>query len=104
MSPKVKPHWPTVFDQFRKSGLTKADFCRTHKISLSSFSYYSKLHSQEHQLVPVVHSSSSFISVRDKQEVRVKINDSLTLSFDSFPDATWLSSFVKSLGDDHARS
>jgi hypothetical protein len=61
MRPKVKPHWPTVFDQFRKSGLTKADFCRTHKISLSSISYYSKLHSQEHQLVPVVQSSSSFI-------------------------------------------
>ena len=104
MNPKVKPNWPAVFDHFRKSGLSKADFCRTHKISLSSFSYQSKLHAREQQFLPVVHNSSSFISVREKQEFKLKINDSLTLSFDSLPDATWLSSFVKSLGGDHARS
>jgi hypothetical protein len=104
MNPKVKPNWRAVFDQFRNSGLSKADFCRTHKISLSSFSYYSKLHSQEQQLLPVLQSSSSFISVRDKQEFRLKINDSLTLSFDSLPDATWPSNFVKSLGGANARS
>ena len=105
MNPKVKPHWPSVLDHFRKSGLSRAEFCRTHKLSCSSFAYQAKLHGSK-ALVPVSQASplSSFISVRERSEFKLKINDSFTLSFDSLPDATWLSTFVKSLGGEHARS
>ena len=101
MTPKVKPHWPSVIDQFRKSGLSRAEFCRIHKLSPSSFAYQAKI--CEVQVPPsalkVKGPSASFISVRERgPEFKLKINDSLILSFDSLPEASWPSVFVRSFG------
>jgi hypothetical protein len=105
MTPKVKPNWPTIFAHFRKSGLSRAKYCRIHKLSPSSFAYHAKSHKAH---VPDQHlksSNASFIEVRERgTEFKLKINDSLTLSFESLPEASWLSAFVQSLGVDHARS
>lgn len=102
MNPKVKPNWPAILELYRKSGLSQADFCRSQKISRSSFSYHAKLHDSDSSGPTSQRSLSPFVSVREKQEFKLKINESLVLSFDTLPDATWLSSFVKSLGGEHA--
>lgn len=103
MTLKVKPNWTVVLNQFSKSGLSQAEFCRTHNLSRSSFAYHSKL--KVESFPPSVPTkSSSFIAMREKQEFKVRINDSLTLSFETLPEPTWLSTFVRSLGADHAHS
>ena len=105
MTPKVKPNWPSVFDHFRKSGLTRAEYCRTHKLSRSSFAYHAKIHETSAPAESVKGSSPSFISVRERgPEFKLRINETLTLSFETLPDASWLSTFVKFLGVDHART
>ena len=104
MNPKVKPNWPAILELYRKSGLSAADFCRTQKISPSSFSYHAKLRASEASSSSPRRSSNPFVSLQEKQEFKLKINDSLTLSFETLPDATWLSKFVSSLGGDNARS
>jgi hypothetical protein len=36
----VDLRWHTIFNDFRRSGLTQAEFCRQHQISLYSFRYH----------------------------------------------------------------
>jgi hypothetical protein len=36
----VARRWNTIFHDFRRSGLTQAEFCRQHQISLYSFRYH----------------------------------------------------------------
>jgi hypothetical protein len=36
----VDLRWNTIFHDFRRSGLTQAEFCRQHQISLYSFRYH----------------------------------------------------------------
>jgi hypothetical protein len=36
----VALRWNTIFHDFRRSGLTQAEFCRQHQISLYSFRYH----------------------------------------------------------------
>jgi hypothetical protein len=55
----VDLRWNTIFNDFRRSGLTQAEFCRQHQISLYSFRYHfyqpctSKRTSSDDRLLPV---------------------------------------------------
>ena len=103
MDLKVKQNWLHFYDLYLKSGLTKADFCRSQKIAQSKFFYLAKLHrdsSTPKQSSP----SNLFMPVVSKKDFTIKINNKVELAFESIPDALWMANFIRSLGDTHARS
>lgn len=104
MNPKLKPNWPVLLDQYRNSGLSRAEFCHAHKLSRSSFAYHAKTYEAHGPQRSTRPSSPPFISVRERSEFKLKINDTVTLSFDSLPDAAWVSLLIKSLEGSHAHS
>jgi len=103
MDLKVKQNWQKFFDLYLKSGLTKADFCRSQKIAQSKFFYFAKLHRESSASKPSS-PSNLFLPVVSKKDFTIKINNKVELSFESLPDAIWMASFIKSLGDAHARA
>lgn len=103
MDLKVKQNWQHFFELYLKSGLTKANFCRTQKMAPSRFFYYAKLHRQS-QSPKESSPSNLFLPLVGKKDFTIKINNKVELSFESIPDALWMANFVKSLGDAHARS
>jgi hypothetical protein len=59
--------------------------------------------SQYHFLEDIMTDIDEFNSKRvvhniEKKDFKIKINNSLSLSFESVPDASWMADFVKSLG------
>jgi hypothetical protein len=101
MDLKVKQNWQHFYDLYLKSGLTKADFCRSQKLTTSKFFYYAKLH-RETTPSQQNHSASLFLPVVGKKDFTMRINNSVSLTFEAIPDAHWMASFVKSLGETHA--
>jgi hypothetical protein len=106
MDLKQKHNWLNFFDLYRKSGLSKAAFCKSHKISESKFYYYSNYYQKQENIKSVINTpvpkQSMFIPMTTKKEFKIKINESVSLSFDSAPDASWMASFIKSFGEYHA--
>jgi len=106
MDLKSKQNWQHFLDLWSKSGQTKMEFCKSKKIAVSKFYYYAKLHrdlSSKSTILP--HSTpkkSLFIPVTSKKEFKIKINESVSLTFEAAPDALWMASFIKSFGDHHA--
>ena len=100
---KVRQNWLNFNDLYLKSGITKVDFCRSQKIPAHTFFYFQKYHgtiknSPSHTNKAV---TSIFIPLSEKKEFRIRINNSVSLSFDSVPEASWMANFVKSLGCSH---
>lgn len=106
MDLKSKHNWLNFLELWSKSGLTKADFCKSKKITVSKFYYYAKRHRDlPVKSATVPHSSSKhslFIPIASKKEFKIKINDSVGLTFESAPDASWMANFIKSFGEYHA--
>jgi len=105
MKLKSKQEWLAFLELRRKSGLNTTEFCKTQKISSSMFYYYANLHkdnTSNTQSMPAVQKQSNFISISTKKEFKIKINDSIGLTFDSPPEATWIANLIKSIGDYHA--
>lgn len=106
MDLKLKQNWLNFLDLWSKSGQTKAEFCKSKKITTSKFYYYAKRHRDlpsKSTITP--HSApkkSLFIPVTTKKEFKIKINESVSLTFETAPDALWMASFIKSFGDYHA--
>ncbi len=103
MDLRLKSHWQQLMDQYRKSGLTKAEFCRSQKIQSHTFYYYQKLHQSPPAQTPSK-ASQLFVPVVEKCNFAIRINDTLNLSFETIPDAVWMANFVRSLGETYARS
>lgn len=103
MNLKVKQNWERFFDLYLKSGLSKADFCRSQKMLPSKFFYYAKLH---REAAPKKTSSASnlFLPVSEKKDFKIKINGTVEICFESTPDALWMANFINSLGGVHARA
>lgn len=101
MDLKVKQKWLHFYDLYLKSGMTKTDFCRSQKMPCSRFFYFAKLH-RDSVATKTISGSALFMPVTGKKDFTIKINNKVELSFDSIPDAHWMASFVKSLGDSHA--
>jgi hypothetical protein len=106
MNFKLKQNWLNFVDLYSKSGMTKADFCRSQKIPAHTFFYYQKFHGTIKNSFPRSEQSVAplFVPLTEKKEFRIRINNSVSLSFDSVPEASWMASFVKSLGETHART
>lgn len=106
MDLKVKQNWQHLYDQYLKSGMTKADFCKSQKIPQHTFFYYQKFHSTIGQPSTLIdhHSSKLFVPVTEKKEFTIKVNNSITLSFELLPEASWMARFVNALGETCARS
>lgn len=106
MDLKSKQNWLAFLDLWAKSGLTKMDFCKSKKIKLSKFYYYAKRHRDlpgKSSLAPRPNSKQSlFIPLASKKEFKIKINESVSLTFEAAPDALWMASFIKSFGEHHA--
>lgn len=106
MDLKSKQNWLHFLELFSKSGQTKADFCKSKKITLSTFYYYAKRHrdlpTKSAMAVQGSSKKSLFIPIVSKKEFKIKINESVSLTFDAAPDALWMASFIKSFGDYHA--
>lgn len=101
MDLKNKENWQRLFNLYIKSGMTKADFCRSQGIAQSRFFYYAKYH---RNLTPApVDKTNLFVPLVEKKEFTIRINNSVGLSFESVPDAHWMANFVKSLGEAYAR-
>ena len=99
MDLRLKQNWQQLFEQYLKSGLSKAEFCRSQKIPSHTFFYYQKLHGGDNQNKSDFKTSTSlFIPLTNKKDFKIKINNSLALSFETVPDASWMADFVKSLG------
>ena len=106
MDLRVKQNWRNFLELFLKSGMTKADYCRSQKMHPSKFYYYAKLH-REAATKPLngtqaISKQSNFVPMAIKKDFKIKINDSITLSFEAAPDASWMASFIKSFGISHA--
>ena len=105
MDLKVKQNWQHLYDQYLKSGMTKADFCKSQKIPQHTFFYYQKFHGTVTQTsARTDHPSKLFVPVTEKKEFKIKVNNSITLSFELLPEASWMASFVNALGETCARS
>lgn len=106
MDLKSKQNWLNFLDLWSKSGQTKTEFCKSKKITASKFYYYAKRHRDlANKSTIATHSSpkqSLFIPVTSKKEFKIKINESVSLTFEAAPDALWMASFIKSFGDYHA--
>jgi hypothetical protein len=102
MDLKLRSNWQQLMDQYRKSGLTKTDFCRSQRIPVYTFFYYQKLHRSTLPEVPQK-TSQLFIPLVEKKDFTIRINNSISLSFEAAPDAAWMAKFVMALGDTHAR-
>jgi hypothetical protein len=103
MDLKLRSNWQQLMDRYRRSGLTKAEFCKSQKIPAHSFFYYQKFHRSSQSQLPQK-TSQLFIPLVEKKEFTLRINNAISLSFEEVPDALWMASFVKSLGELHARS
>ena len=106
MDLKSKQNWLNFLDLWRKSGQTKEEFCKSKKITSSKFYYYAKRH-RDLSAKSTISSLSApkqslFIPVSSKKEFKIKINESVSLTFEVAPDASWMASFIKSFGDYHA--
>lgn len=107
MDLRSKQNWEKLIELYQKSGLTRPDFLRSQKISDSQYYYYAKFHRNKIQAqesamaMPVVH-KSNFIPIVSQKEFKIKINDSIGLTFDSLPEPTWMANLIKSIGDFHA--
>lgn len=105
MDLKVKQNWQHLYDQYLKSGSTKAEFCKSQKIPQHTFFYYQKFHGTVNQTsAREDRSSKLFIPVTEKKEFKIKVNNSITLSFELLPEASWMANFVNALGETCARS
>ena len=102
MDLKLKSNWQQLMDQYRKSGLSKIEFCRSQKIPTHTFFYYQKIHRSSESQIPKKN-VQLFIPLIEKKDFNIRINNTISLSFETVPDAVWMASFVKSLGDTHAR-
>lgn len=104
MDLKVKQNWLHFHELYLKSGLTKADFCRSQKVAQSKFFYYAKLHKKADasKLNKTPSGHNLFIPLTAKKDFTIKINGSISLSFETVPDALWMANFVKAMGDSHA--
>lgn len=100
MDLKLKNNWQQLMDQWRRSGLSKAEFCKSQKIPVHTFYYYQKLHRSTG--TPPQKTSQLFVPLIEKKDFTIRINNSISLSFETTPDANWMASFVKSLGELHA--
>lgn len=103
MDLKLKSNWLQLMDQYRRSGLTKAEFCRSQKIPAPTFFYYQKFHRSTLPELPQK-GAKLFIPLVEKKDFIIRINNSISLSFEAAPDAVWMAKFVAALGDTHACS
>jgi hypothetical protein len=105
MDLKVQQNWLKFYDLYLQSGMTKVDFCRSQKIPQSKFFYYAKLHRKSAvlKLDKALAGPNLFIPLTARKDFTIKINGSVSLSFETVPDALWMANFVKAMGDAHAR-
>lgn len=107
MNLRSKQTWDNFIERYQKSGLTRADFLRSQKITESQYYYYAKFHRNKVQpqestnTLPVVQ-KSNFIPMVSQKEFRITINNSIGLTFDSIPEAIWLANLIKSIGNFNA--
>lgn len=107
MDLRSKQQWDKFVELYQKSGLSKADYLRSQKITDGQYYYYAKFHRNKIQAadsvtsMPVVQ-KQNFIPMISKKEFKIKINDSIGLTFDSLPEPVWMANLIKSIGDLHA--
>jgi hypothetical protein len=76
MDLRVKQNWQQLFEQDLKSGLSKAEFCRSQKIPSYTFFYYQKLHGGGNQIKSDFKPSTAlFIPLTEKKDFKIKINN-----------------------------
>jgi len=86
MDLRVKQNWQQLFEQYLKSGLSKAEFCRLQKIPSHTFFYYQKLHGGGNQIKSDFKPSTAlFMPLTEKKDFKIKINNSLSLVTNSSP-------------------
>ena len=105
MDLRSKQNWGKLIELYQKSGLTKAEFLRSQKITEGQYYYYAKFHRNKIQestnSLPVIH-KTNFIPMVSQKEFKIKINNSILLTFDSLPEPIWMANLIKSVGDFHA--
>lgn len=107
MDLRLKQNWDNFIERYEKSGLTRADFLRSQKITEGQYYYYAKFHRNKIQAqesattLPVVQ-KSNFIPMVSQKEFKITINNSIGLTFDSIPEAVWIANLIKSIGNFNA--
>lgn len=84
MSPnKKEQHWQRVFQQYTESGLTKSEFCKRNKITVSSFyAWAKKLNVQPQQkltkpkVIPLI-----FSDTKPEQQLTLTLPNGYQFSF-----------------------
>ena len=71
--------WQQHVDQWRKSGLSQAAYCREHQLSEFSLSYYKRKFDEGHRDTGLQTKSNSFVSVQLADDVQPL--EPLTLHF-----------------------
>jgi hypothetical protein len=100
-----KDSWKEFMELYKRSGLSRAEFCRSQKITEGKYYYYSKLHrvKDEHAVTAgQTVKKSNFIGLAANKEFKIKINDTTELSFETLPEPAWMASLIKFIGNSHA--
>ena len=104
MDLRSKQNWDKLVELYQKSGLSKADFFRSQKITEGQYYYYAKFHRNKIQAqdlsttLPMVQ-KSNFIPMVSQKEFKITINNSIGLTFDSLPEPIWIANLIKSIGN-----
>ena len=101
MDLSLKENQVKIVELFKNSGLSQAQFCKSHNVSKWTLYRLLKMDRESTQAVKRT-DKSLFIPVHAKKDFKIKINDSTSVSFETTPDAKWLASFVKYLGEHNA--
>lgn len=107
MDLRLKQNWDNFIERYEKSGLSRADFLRSQKITEGQYYYYAKFHRNKIQAqessttLPVVQ-KSNFIPMVSQKEFKITISNSIGLTFDSLPEPIWIANLIKSIGNFNA--
>ena len=103
---KSPQFWRKIIEGYESSGLSKADYCKSQKISKNKFYYWCaklrpdlKSPKHTHQV-----SESSFIPIKStRSEVfTIILSSGLELKFDKLPDPNWIANLINSVASGHA--
>ena len=86
--------WKKRISDFEASGMTIADFSRTHGFSLQQYYYW------KNKIIKIQSKSSPGSNAKSLQSPLVKVIHQ-PLPFSSLPDPVWLANFIKALHETH---
>lgn len=88
---KNEDYWRDHLNRCKKSGKTIKAYCEYEGLGLGSF------YTWKRRLDNKCESSSDFVALKTSGGIVIELTNGLKLSFESLPEAKWMSSFLGAL-------